>query len=201
MVSNTSDGPQLVGGRPCLDFINTEGAARNGPPERITSYDDLLSWTVHAGVLEEEEARPLATMRSAKVRDEVLERAIRFREAIYRIFAATLAREPAAEADRAILDAELGIAFSHRRLVPSDGSWRWEFEGTAVDSMLWGLAADAADLLVSEELDRVKQCSGDTCSWLFLDRSRNRSRRWCDMADCGNRSKARRHYARQKAES
>lgn len=201
MVSNTGDSPQLVGGRPCLDFINTEGAVRNGPPERITSYDDLLAWTVHAGVLEAAEVRSLAAMGSATARAEVLERAIRFREALYRIFVATLAGEPAATADRAVLDAELGIALSFRRLVPSNGSWRWEFEGSGVDAMLWRLAADASDLLTSQELDRVRECSGDTCSWLFLDRSRNRSRRWCDMADCGNRSKARRHYARQKAES
>ena len=67
--------------------------------------------------------------------------------------------------------------------------------------MLWRLAVDASDLLTSTDLDRVRECSGDTCSWLFLDRSRNRSRRWCDMADCGNRAKARRHYSRLKAGS
>ncbi|MGH7448040.1 MAG: CGNR zinc finger domain-containing protein, partial [Longimicrobiales bacterium] len=48
------------------------------------------------------------------------------------------------------------------------------------------------------ELDRVKLCGNDACAWLFIDVSRNRSRRWCDMKDCGNRAKARRHYARQK---
>lgn len=192
---------QLVGGRPCLDFINTEGALRNGPPERITSYADLLAWAVLAEVLTEAEVGALATAGSARDRTGVLERAIRFREALYRIFAATLAGEPAATADRAVLDAELRVALAHRRLVPSDGSWRWEFEGTGADAMLWRLAVDASDLLTSQEMNRVRECSGDTCSWLFLDRSRNRSRRWCDMADCGNRSKARRYYARQKAES
>ena len=103
--------------------------------------------------------------------------------------------------DRAILDTELGLSLAHQRLVPVDGAWIWEFVGDGADAMLWRLAADASDLLTSPDIDRVRECSGDTCSWLFLDKSRNRSRRWCDMADCGNRSKARRYYQKRKADS
>jgi predicted RNA-binding Zn ribbon-like protein len=61
------------------------------------------------------------------------------------------------------------------------------------------VAQSAADLLTSEELNRVGQCADDHCGWLFMDMSRNRSRRWCDMGDCGNRAKARRHYQRKRS--
>jgi predicted RNA-binding Zn ribbon-like protein len=64
--------------------------------------------------------------------------------------------------------------------------------------MLWPIVDAAADLLVRGEPERIKTCGSATCGWLFLDLSRNRSRRWCDMKDCGNRAKARRHYARRK---
>jgi predicted RNA-binding Zn ribbon-like protein len=200
MVSNILDGLQLVGGSPCLDFINTEGAVRNGPPERIESYLTLLSWSVLAGVLTEEEAGQGMAITKAKpvLATSVLKRSIELREALYGIFSATVRGEPASAADRAIFDAELAVARSHQRLVPIDDGWGWEFVGAGADAMLWRLAADASDLLTSSDINRVRECSGDTCSWLFVDRSRNRSRRWCDMADCGNRAKARRFYSKNK---
>jgi predicted RNA-binding Zn ribbon-like protein len=55
------------------------------------------------------------------------------------------------------------------------------------------VARSAAELLQSEELGRVRRCDGEDCRWLFLDTSRSRNRRWCDMADCGNTAKVRRY--------
>src|SRR5207302_22567 len=72
-------------------------------------------------------------------------------------------------------------------------------EEETLDRMLWPVIRSAADLLVSGEAQRVRRCASETCDWLFLDTSRNHSRRWCDMSGCGNRAKARRHYARAKA--
>ena len=67
--------------------------------------------------------------------------------------------------------------------------------------MLWPVVQSAVDLMTSPELDRVGQCADDRgCGWLFVDTTKNRSRRWCDMRDCGNRAKARRHYAKKKSE-
>ena len=78
-------------------------------------------------------------------------------------------------------------------------TWEWTGDEAALDRMLWPVVGSAADLLTSEDLDRVGECQGDGCGWLFIDMSRNHSRRWCDMGDCGNRAKARRHYRRKKA--
>jgi predicted RNA-binding Zn ribbon-like protein len=55
----------------------------------------------------------------------------------------------------------------------------------------------AADLMISQELRKVKKCGDPVCGWLFLDISRNQSRRWCDMQDCGNRAKASRFYQKK----
>lgn len=63
--------------------------------------------------------------------------------------------------------------------------------------MLWPVARSAAELLTSPDAQRVRECALRSCSWLFVDRSRNRRRRWCDMKTCGNRAKARRHYRRK----
>ena len=105
-----------------------------------------------------------------------------------------------AAADLDALNATLARALPHLRIVPEADAyaWNWAGEEDALDSMLWPVARSAGDLLTSDELKRVGECQGDGCGWLFLDMSRNRSRRWCDMGDCGNRAKARRHYHRQK---
>lgn len=199
-------GPDLVGGRISLDFVNSEGGTRNGPPEWITGYGDLLTWAVHAGVIEADLADRLET-RAADAPEEaarIAERAVRLREALYRVFVTAMeGEEPAAE-DLAVIDEELGRALAHLRISPAgtqDGPWRWRFEDDQqLGRVLWPLVRDAADLLVSDELARLGECSGEDCAWLFVDQSRNHSRRWCDMAVCGNRSKARRYYERSKAQ-
>ena len=78
-------------------------------------------------------------------------------------------------------------------------NWTYTFEERKLDQMLWPIIRSAAELLTSDKLDRVCECPGENCGWLFIDMSRNRSRRWCDMKDCGNRAKARRHYRKTKA--
>ncbi len=95
---------------------------------------------------------------------------------------------------------ELAEALARLRLeLTSDGArWVLRHDSAALDSPLWSIARSAADLLTSDELARVRECDGLDCTWLFLDCSRSRSRRWCSMASCGNRAKARRHYHRRK---
>lgn len=192
----------LVGGRPSLDFVNTEGGERNGPPERLADYADLARWSAHASVVDADEAERL--LREAETHPtraaRVHGRAIELREALFRILAAMAAGGGPAQEDRAILDRELAEALAHRKLVPVDGRFAWEIAGgeDRLERILWFLVDDAADLLSSELLDRVKECGGPDCRWLFLDESRNRSRRWCEMRECGNRAKQRRYHRRQR---
>jgi predicted RNA-binding Zn ribbon-like protein len=88
----------------------------------------------------------------------------------------------------------------HTQLVPKGKccEWSWIAQDDVLDRMLWPVIRSAADLLTSQDLWSVKICASDSCNWLFLDTSKNQSRRWCDMKSCGNRAKVHRHYERRK---
>jgi predicted RNA-binding Zn ribbon-like protein len=125
------------------------------------------------------------------------------REALYRIFSAPVEGAHAEPADLARLNDELALALARARVAPGEvaaGAFAWTWDASpdarsALDAPLWPLARSAAELLTSPERALVKRCAGDPCLWLFLDRTKNHARRWCDMKVCGNRAKARRHRA------
>ena len=195
---------KLLGGRVCLDFANTVGwHAGDYPSEHIRSYTDLVLWSRHAGILADDQAQRLVREAAERPGEAaaVLERAIAVREAIYRIFSATADGRSPDAADLTTFNGALSEAMAHVCVVPAADGFAWDWTGHehALDWMLWPIMRSAAELLTAGELTRVRECSGDTCGWLFVDTSRNRSRRWCDMEDCGNRAKARRHYHRQRA--
>jgi predicted RNA-binding Zn ribbon-like protein len=194
---------EFSGGLPCLDFVNTlSGRLKDWPRERLRIYSDLVSWGRQAGLLSDLEAQRL--IREARRRPAqaaaVLERAVRLREALYRLFSAAASRQAPSEGDLAALNAVLSVALGRSRIVPTDGGfgWDWADREGSLERVLWPVARSAAELLTSGELARVRECAETSCAWLFLDTSRNRSRQWCDMRACGNRVKARRHYARRK---
>lgn len=203
---SSSDRPvealELIGGELCLDFTNTVGGSRENPKERLHDYSDLVRWAAHAGAIGAEEADELLTRGAERpdAAEGVFARALELREAIYRIFDRIARGQAPAAADLERLNAELEPALGRLRVAPApDGGFDLRFADEPIlERVLWPLARSAAELLVSDDLGRVKQCGGDDCAWIFLDQSKNRSRRWCDMADCGNRAKARRHYRRRK---
>ncbi len=190
----------LNDGRLCLDFTNTVGwHASSTPQERLNSYQDLLAWSLKKRLMTDSTANLLnqqANLRPGEALT-VLEGAIELREAIYRIFLASIHHTAAQPSDLGLLNDWLRVGMSHINLRP-DGkgfAWSWAGDEKAVDQMLWWAALSAANLLASEDLAQVGECADDHgCGWLFLDTSRNHSRRWCAMNDCGNRAKSRRHY-------
>jgi predicted RNA-binding Zn ribbon-like protein len=190
--------PQL-----CLDFANTFGSRLAGhPQEPFTGYHDVVAWCQHAGVLTEPMAGRLTqyAARHTAQGAVALTRAISLREAIYHLFSAAADGRAAAANDLAILNRTLADAMAAMRVAGTeDGyTWTWGADAIACDWVLWPIALSAANLLTSSALRIVRECAAPDCAWLFLDNTRNRSRRWCDMKVCGNRAKARRHYARQK---
>ncbi len=196
----------LSGARLCLDFANTLESRRGAEPrERLTVYGDLVGWAGQAGLIGKDEAEALRAV--AAKRPQEAERALatarRLREATFAIFSSVADGEPAPEAALAALNAALPDALSALRLNPAGQAfeWSWSLEERGLERILPPVVRDAAELLTSVELTRVRECESDTCAWLFLDQSRNRTRRWCDMGVCGNRAKARRHYARRKRAS
>lgn len=195
---------EMVGGRTCLDFANTASQRRNGPfKEKLETYEDLLAWAVEANQLTESEA---ADLRRQAAEDpegaaSVLARGRELREAIYRVFTKRAAGEGLPADDLKLISTEYGRAAVNRLLTPSNvGVCNFEWQThNALDRPLWPVAVSATNLVASEDALRVKECATDNCNWLFLDASKNRSRRWCEMKECGNRAKARRHYHRKKA--
>jgi predicted RNA-binding Zn ribbon-like protein len=198
----------LLGGSLCLDFANTaDYHASDHPQELLTRYADLVEWSQHVGLLAPPTAAHLLREASRRPADAalVLEQAIALRETIYRIFAAIAHGNRPRPDDLGRLSAQAGHAFTRSQIVESGEGFRWEPLGEidALDQMLYPIARSAAELLTSRELGRVRQCADavDGCGWLFIDTTRNRSRRWCDMRDCGNRAKARRFLERQRQRS
>ncbi len=198
----TATNMKLLGGSLCLDFANTANWHKSEQPiELLTTYEDLVGWSRHAGILNNAEADTL--LREAANRTDAAEavrtRAVELREAIYRIFA-TIAEDARPDVnDLELLNAALGPALSNARIVegPDGFTWDWAGDAAMLDRMLWPVARSAAELLSSAQLDRARQCADEKCGWLFLDMSRNRSRRWCSMEYCGNRNKARTYYRKQ----
>jgi predicted RNA-binding Zn ribbon-like protein len=201
-----------VGGRLCLDFVNTAGGrvsrgARSRDyadrviRDKITAYENLLAWGVRAGTVDRRRAAGLARVAAhqPQAAATVLDRAFGLREALYRIFKSAVESWPPRKADADGLRGELTIAREHQRLAARGGGFVWIFaeQPDALDCILWPVALSAAELLTSPDLGRLGQCAGPNCGWLFLDTSRNHRRQWCDMQDCGNRAKVRRFRARR----
>ncbi len=198
---NPLAGLNVIGGRLCLDFVNTVDTHDTYIDEKLAAYTDLVWWALRVGVLDHAAAAPLFAAAEAEPAHaaEVFARALELREALYRLFAAARAGEAGADADVRVLNDALARTMGHVRVRQGGGEYAWGWEdGAALERVLWPVVRDAAELLVGGELRRVGLCCGDNCDWLYLDTSRNRSRRWCDMQVCGNRAKARRHYHRAK---
>lgn len=200
---------EFQGGQLALDFINTASARTVGPlKDRLGSYDDLVAWAAAAHALPDCVPADLlkAAAQHPRIAARTLDDARALREALYRVFKAFAAGASAPAADMALLNAGFRRANAHRTLCCNKPNahgaptfeWAWDQGGAELDRVLWPVVLAAADLLTAGEPARLKECGGHDCSWLFLDQSKNRSRRWCSMQDCGNRVKAKRHYAASK---
>jgi predicted RNA-binding Zn ribbon-like protein len=190
------------GGSLCLDFANTLGDRPRADEEHLEDWRALVSWAEQAHVIQ---AREAAVLRASAARDpkgaeRAWSRARAFREGLYRIFSALATSRAPADADLALLNTELAAAMPHVRVHAGEGAfhWGWDAGKPSLDRLLWPVARSAGDLLVSTERPDVRECASGVCSWLFLDRSPTRRRRWCSMKTCGNRAKARRFYTRHR---
>jgi predicted RNA-binding Zn ribbon-like protein len=193
---------ELSGGALALDFANTVGGTHVSPThDHLRSYGDIARFAVLAGGLPSSAAKRLAerAKRDPTRAEAVYELGIALRESIWGVFSALASGESPRDADLALIgDAAASGAARSRLVYDRDGvGWSLPSDSDDLERPLWDVARSAADLLTSGEHDRIKECASTTCEWVFLDRSRNRSRRWCDMSDCGNRAKARRFQAKK----
>lgn len=196
----------LEAGRLCLEFANTANwHASPQPIEELTSYGELVAWAQKAGVLNPDEANALR--RSAEENpgqaDRTMRQAVGMREAIYRLFSAIAHGRSGAPEDIEAVNAAWQRATQELSLGRGASGFLWVWSSRfSLDRPLWPVALSAGSLLTSDQIARVGECADDRgCGWLFYDGSRNRSRRWCGMENCGNRAKARRHYQRTRLAS
>jgi predicted RNA-binding Zn ribbon-like protein len=170
--------------------------------DHLTRGVDMLSWL--------RQTRSLSSRAAERIEREInrlprkaarlLGRAVTLREITYRIFSAISSGSGPPACDLEALNSLLCGIKPRMRVVSQDGGFAltWVLEGTGLDTVLWPIVKSAADLLTSDRLASVRECAAQDCGWLFMDDSPNQSRRWCDMNVCGNRAKARRHYARRR---
>lgn len=195
-----------VGGAECLDFVNTlQWRGTGAPIERLIIYDDLVSWAAYGNLVDAPQAarlRELAREQPAEA-VHVLWRARELREGLHRIVTAEMQRRKSAVADLALLNSELGNALAHACVMRDGDGYRLGWRGlderldVPLDAPLWQVTRSAADLLTSPLRMKIRLCANEPCGWLFIDESKNASRRWCSMALCGSRHKMRDYYRRK----
>ncbi|MGF1609819.1 MAG: CGNR zinc finger domain-containing protein [Kiloniellales bacterium] len=195
----TWESDSFVGGALCLDFANTVGGThKERAPDYLRSYADLLAWGRAAGAVEAVDAAFLEwrAEREPERAAQALARALELREAIYRLLSAKAAGVPADDADLASLNRAVLRGLEHAAIEPEGAgfAWRWAGDADDLERPLWPVLRSAMALMTGPELALLRECG--RCSWLFLDRSKNKRRRWCKMEACGNRAKSQRHYRR-----
>lgn len=184
-----------------MDFLNTiheHGAA--DPKEELHSFQDLVSFGTQAGAITAARAAGLLKVAANRpaAAERVLSSARECREFLFCIFA-SFARNHVPSNDH--LDAMnqwLAKVYVKLRIRKEKGDlrWTWKEDPKDLNRVLWPILRSAAELLTSPQKNRVRECDSETCTWMFLDHSKNGTRRWCDMKACGNRAKWRRHYKR-----
>ena len=190
---------EFIGGAVCLDFANTIHNARaEDTEEDLHEIMDLVQWAKEAGLLSSADHDQLAAhySRSSREAAAALKKAIIIRDLVLSIFS-SIANGRSLPSQRL---SELNSALAQfpgmlRVQKHSDRIERqWTSTAGGLQQVLFAVLTSAAELLASDRVRRVRECASADCTWLFVDESRNRSRRWCEMRACGNRMKARRHY-------
>lgn len=186
----------------CLDFANTLAWRGSAPQESLHGFADLAQWCAASGAVLAGGVEGIApwAQRHPGPAAAVFRDAIAIREAIYRIFHAVAAGGDPGDEDVALLNGRLRDAPPRTSVQRSGAGFGWRAARTRLGAaaLLAPVLWSAGDLLTGPQLKRVRECANGQCLWLFLDDSKNGTRRWCSMQACGNRAKARRHYIRRK---
>lgn len=192
------DFPRLLGGHAALDYVNTiERRLGEHPHDYLTDPTSLANWGFHAGVISNDE---LNLVRTSMRRNDfdgtaVMKVAIEVREALYRILARSAAMQRQSDVD--LVTSAIREALTRSTLMFEGNGFRWDTAEVSDWLITDRIALDAMNLLTSNQLTNVRQCPGcDDCGWLFLDSSKNGTRRWCSMEGCGSRAKMRRYHHR-----
>jgi predicted RNA-binding Zn ribbon-like protein len=190
---------QLLGGHAALDLVNTLDwrFRADGPEELLSTYGSLVDFAEQTKLLTLKQARRLVRDTTAFAGDRVLEDTRELREALADLIYGGIDERNDCGVSLVTLERFFRSARAQTRLARNGCRLQWEWAGAEAraEFPLWALTRAAARLMLSENSERVRACDNPDCRWLFLDTSKNRTRRWCDMKLCGNRMKARRFKA------
>ena len=181
-----------------LDTLNWRG--RDDPEESLLSCEDLFTWAREAGLIDASQARALGSLARANPQQAqaALAEAIGHREGLFRLFTALIAGIEPPAGDLRHFNQALSEAVSNRQIQFEETGPRWAWRESAFPLLdpLRPVLLAAAHLMVSDERSRIRACVNDECGFLFVDRSRNQSRKWCSSESCGNRLRVRQFYSR-----
>lgn len=195
---------RFIGGDPSLDFINTVDWTERGlESDRFTRYERIIEWARGAGLANPSEAKRFSHLAAAHPRRAAAayESAVAAREAIRDVFTSLIEKQPRARAlDR--FNTLLGDAAARLELTRGEGGGgrlerSWNGFAETPESIIWPVTWSASVLLSSSDVDRLRLCAGRDCGWMYVDRSRNGLRRWCEMSVCGTAEKNRRRAGRE----
>lgn len=201
---------EFIGEALCLDFLNTlHDAGAKDPEEELSSDAHLAVWAAQAGILSASEAGGLqarALRRYVQLKlpgkkpASLQENARTLREALRQMFRRAARDGGVAPRDVETLNLLLERFPAAGRIEMSNGDWTmsWESQAGGAEKIFYAIVRSAAELVATGRCRAVRECASDTCTWMFLDTSKNHSRRWCEMARCGNRDKVHRFRARSR---
>jgi len=188
---------EFDGGLLCLDFVNT---VRNRHEEPVYEYlrtaEDWLTWTRRKGLLTR---GALNNLNQKSVNANELNQVLTCREDLYQIFRAIVNGKRPTESQESALNKHFMLLFRHLSIVVRGGKrveWVISMKKDSLLLPLLYVIQSAYELVTGNQLDRIKECDG--CGWLYFDKSKNLSRRWCNMQTCGSTDKTQRYYYKQK---
>jgi predicted RNA-binding Zn ribbon-like protein len=191
---------ELVGGVLCLDFVNTINSRLNPEHDYLVYYSDVVGWASKTGILSPAQTNQLQKRAKQNIEEaeNALQKALKLRELLYRLFSTAASGSDLKKEDMVLFVKSYGEAISRGHFFKTAKHYitAWKLDDT-LDALLLPIIHSGGELLQSDELAQVKECPG--CGWLFLDTSKNQSRRWCSMNTCGARDKMRRYHERQRA--
>jgi len=186
----------FVAGAPSLDFLNTEIMLDGEPVDLLQNSDDLLLWLADSGLATRTDLRAMHTA-GPRVRESWLKSALRLRAGMRALFTRLAEGQPLRDAALRPINDVLSSAGGTLRLVNGHPRPQLRFQPRASDPA-FVIARTAAELLASADFSLVRRCEGEGCILFFHDTTKSHTRRWCSMATCGNRTKARAHYERKR---
>ncbi len=177
-----NDAIDFIGGRLCLDFVNTADWVNGNPrDERLINMSSIATWATRQGIT------------GSSALGGKLEEYLELRLAIHNILT-----NPASATDHDLSVLNHARRGSAAPLAKSNAALTLK-AGQSPDGLKRLLADSATEVALTVNPERLKTCLGENCGWMFVDESPNNRRRWCSMATCGNRAKAKRHYQMTKA--